>query len=300
MKNIQQLSSQFAIENQLSFEQHDSGFVMLVINNDHAQAKVSLYGAHVLAFKPHDQDEDLFFCSNKAIFNDGIAIRAGIPICWPWFGADKSGRDLAAHGFARNINWQVSATESLADGSTKIVLELNDTEDSRAVWPHAFNLQLELVIGQNLDIKLTTHNTGDSEFTISQALHSYFNASDIEKIEVVGLSGVHYLDKLRDFASFQQSGEITISQEVDRVYIDAPKQLIVKDAGFDRTLTITNSGSQTAVVWNPWIESSQGMADMQDNGYRRFICVETANTANDCITLSAGESHSTATRYSLT
>ena len=45
------------------------------------------------------------------------------------------------------------------------------------------------------------------------------------------------------------------------------------------------------VVWNPWVEKSKRMTDMEDNGYKNMLCVETANALNDTQKLAPDEEH---------
>jgi glucose-6-phosphate 1-epimerase len=80
---------------------------------------------------------------------------------------------------------------------------------------------------------------------------------------------------------------VAIAAEVDRIYTGVPSQLVIQDAALDRRIRITSTGNQTAVVWNPWAEISTKMADLDDQDYTRFLCVETTNAAEDVITVPA-------------
>jgi glucose-6-phosphate 1-epimerase len=41
-------------------------------------------------------------------------------------------------------------------------------------------------------------------------------------------------------------------------------------------------------VWNPWVEIAHSMADLGDEDYRRMLCVETTNAADDVVHLAPG------------
>jgi len=299
MQNQAELNQQFSIEDQLQFSQEVDGFIMVDISNQYAKARVSTYAGQVISFVAHDTTEDLLFLSDKVVYEDGKAIRGGTPICWPWFGDDTSGYGRPSHGFVRNQPWTVIASQSLSDGRTSITLGLSDSEGSLTVWPYKFKLELEVIVGQTLEVKLTTTNTGSKAFTISQALHTYFNISDVDNIKVSGLDGKNYLDKLEGFKSKVQTGDVALSEETDRVFQDSPEEVFMSDSGFSRTIKIASSGSKTTVIWNPWSTSVTKIADLDESSYRNFVCVETANAADDMVTIAAGKSHTMTALYEI-
>ena len=217
MQNIDTLNEQFGIKGQLQFIE-DSGFVMVDINNTSAKARISTYGGQVISYQPHTQQNDLIFLSENAVYQTGKVIRGGAPICWPWFGDDTSGYGRPSHGFMRNQQWQVIGSNADSDGATTILLGASSSDETKAIWPYEFKLILEIRVGQSLDLKLTTHNTGNEEFAITQAFHTYFKISDVDNIVIEGLDTKEYLDKLKGFKLKKQSGDITISKEVDRIY----------------------------------------------------------------------------------
>lgn len=291
--------SQYEIDGELQFIEIEHGFVYAEINNARAHATVSTYSGQLLSYRPKDQQEDLLFVSDKAYYQQGKAIKGGIPVCWPWFGPDPENRGRPAHGFVRNRQWQVSGSESLADGSTKIILSITDNEATRALWPHPFRLDIEITVGDTLRVELVTHNTGKHSITISQALHSYFRVGDITRASVLGLDGINYLDKASDSARKTQSGPLTISSEVDRIYTDTSGELSIDDAALERKITITSSGCSTTVVWNPWVEIAASMADLDDDDYLQMLCVETANAGPETVTIAAGDCYRLTAEYSI-
>ena len=291
--------SQYEIDGELQFIEIEHGFVYAEINNARAHATVSTYSGQLLSYRPKDQQEDLLFVSDKAYYEAGKAIKGGIPVCWPWFGPDPENRGRPAHGFVRNRQWQVSGSESLADGSTKIILGITDNEATRALWPHPFRLDIEITVGDTLRVELVTHNTGKHSITISQALHSYFRVGDITRASVLGLDGINYLDKASDSARKTQSGPLTISSEVDRIYTDTSGDLTIDDASLERKISIASSGCSTTVVWNPWIEIAASMADLDDDDYLQMLCVETANAGPETVTIAAGDCYRLTAEYSI-
>lgn len=299
MQNQAELNQQFGIKEQLQFNLEVEGFVMVDISNQYANARISTYAGQIVSFQPNNTKEDVLFLSDKVQYVDGKTIRGGTPICWPWFGDDTSGFGRPSHGFVRNQPWTVLASHAFADGRTSITLGITDTEGSRAVWPYTFRLELEVIVGKKLEVKLTTKNTDSREFNISQALHTYFNISDVDNISISGLDSKNYLDKLDDFNSKLQSSDVVISEETDRIYQNAPEYVILNDSGFDRAINITSSGSQTTVIWNPWSTAVTRIADLDDSSYRNFVCVETANAADDTVTIQAGSEHTITAIYEI-
>ena len=293
----QTLNTEFSIPDHLRFETNASGIVMAVIENQYAKVVISTYGSHIVSYLPKGETEDVFYLSEQAIFGEGKAIRGGIPICWPWFSDDKSGLGRQAHGFARNVQWQVLATQAGDDGSTAIKLGLKQTESSLALWPHSFELVFDIVVGEALTVNLTTKNVGQQPIIINQALHTYFKTSDIEDIEIQGLNDVTYLNKLTAFSASKQQGDITVKGEIDRVYIDVPKTVTLIDKGYGRDITISGQGSNSTVVWNPGPETIKPFSDLPNSAYQAFICIETANALDDIVTIAAGESQCLTASY---
>jgi glucose-6-phosphate 1-epimerase len=188
----------------------------------------------------------------------------------------------------RNRHWNVTATESLPDGSTRVQLGLHDTDETREIWPHPFKLSIEITVGDTLKVALITHNSGSENIRISQALHTYFNIGDISKVQVLGLEGSEYLDKLEGFAQKTQSGPIIIDGEVDRIYKGVTSEVVIDDAALGRRIRIASSGSSTVVVWNPWLDIARSMGDLNDDDYKRMLCVETANAGPETVEIAAG------------
>jgi len=256
---------------------------MLEIDNGQATARVSVYAGQVLSFKLEGVEDDLLFLGGKAYFETGKAIKGGVPICWPWFGPDPEGEGRAAHGFVRSWRWTLISTKALADGSTEVRLGIADDADTRAIWPQTFNLFQVITVGATLKLELITLNAGDVPFSITQGFHSYFRVGDISQTRVHGLDGVRYIDKLADSARKIQHGEVLIDGEVDRVYEGVDGDLFIDDAANGRRIRIRGSNSSTCVVWNPWIETARSMADLDDDDYQRFVCVETLNAGSEVI-----------------
>lgn len=297
---LQQLNTNFGIAPVLEFDSGVNGLPMIKIETPQASAVVSLYGAQLLSFQPKGVKNDLLFLSEKANYKIGEAIRGGVPICWPWFSREKPKPHLPNHGFARIAMWHVAAT-SQQDDIVQLRLILKDDAKTREMWNHTFKLTLDITIGEQLSLRLTTENTGSTSFQFSQAMHTYFAVSDIQKISLVGLEGANYIDTVGgENKVYQQSGAIQISSELDRIYTDFSDEMKLQDKAFVRAVNIKSSGSKTTVVWNPWHALSSKIQDLNDDAYRQFICVETVNTGEDVVTLLPAKIHTMSATYKIT
>lgn len=268
------------------------------VSNRYAQASIALQGAHLFHWQP-EGEQPVIWLSEDARFAAGQSIRGGIPVCWPWFGAHATEKTYPAHGFVRRLPWTVTETQVLADERILLVLQFVHTNETRRWWPYPCELSLRMTIGTTLELELITKNTGNTSMTIGEALHSYFVVSDIQKMFIQGLEGHTYIDALDDSQRKQQSGSITIDQEVDRIYLDAPADCVINDPGLQRRIRISKQGSHSTVVWNPWIDKSARMGDMGANGYLSMVCVESTNAVDDVITIEAGAEHCLSVCYEL-
>jgi glucose-6-phosphate 1-epimerase len=287
-KTIERLDADYGIRERIRFLEGAGGLPFIEMTAAGARALVSVHGGQVLSYRPVREPEQVLFLSSKAHYQPGKAIRGGAPVCWPWFGPDPEDLGRPAHGIARNRLWSVSATEATPDGRAAVRLRLSDSEETRAIWPHAFDLALDVTVGEELRLELSTRNTGDGPFSITQALHTYFRVGDIEAVQVWGLEDTEYLDKLDTGTRKSQIGPVIFAEQVDRIYMRVPRQLVIEDHAWGRRIRILSAGSRTAVVWNPWERACARMPDLADQDYRRFVCVESTNVADDRVQVAPG------------
>lgn len=297
--NTSELNEKFSLSGILDISEKHSNFPFININNQHASAVISLYGGQVLSYKRNAHAE-LLFLSDKAFYEAGKAIKGGVPICWPWFGADPEGKGRPAHGFARNTLWQLESTEQLSNGDTKVVIIIESGEQTKSLFAYDFKLSLTVIVGETLKLELTTKNLGQQAFNITQAMHTYLSVKDIGDVSVEGLDKKAYLDKAKSNTGDEnkvQAGDILINGEVDRVYLDVPGQLMLKQKAASHNVTIKSKNNKTAVVWNPWQALCEQSADLKADDYRRFVCVETANAVSDVIDVMPGKTFSLLAEY---
>ena len=287
---IDTLNRRFGIPDHLHFSEGPSAFVLAEINNIHARATLCLQGAQVLTFQPMSH-EPVLYVSKVARYVPGKSVRGGIPVCWPWFGPHATDAQKPAHGIARSSLWHVVETRALNDGATLIVLELTPTAEHRALWPYNASVQLHVSVGLTLTVELVTRNESAQPIQISEALHTYFQVSDIESVKVSGLQRCTYVDKVTGGAPAIQQQPITIHGETDRVYLNTAAECVIHDPGLRRRIHVAKTGSRSTVVWNPWSEKALKLGDMGDDGFRSMLCVESANALDDTVSVAARAEH---------
>lgn len=96
-------------------------------------------------------------------------------------------------------------------------------------------------------------------------------------MEISGLASAPYFDKV-DTANPHKTqpaepATVTITGETDRVYTPAG-DVTVAEGGVPR-YRVTRDNLGNVVVWNPWAEKAQSIADFAPkDGFRHMLCVE--------------------------
>lgn len=262
-----------------------------------AEAHIYLHGAQVAHFAPAGQ-QPVLFMSAQSWFKGGKAMRGGVPIIFPWFGPRPSHPDAPAHGFARTRSWTAESIRQQPDGSVEVALCLEPDAQTRAIWgePHDWFLRYRITVGAALTLQLEIENRGEQPFQCEEALHTYFKVSDVGAITVCGLEGAEYLDKADGMARKVQGNEpIRFTQETVRIYVNTGAACAIEDPGLHRRIVVEKTGSESTIVWNPWIEQAQAFADFGDDEWRGMVCVETGNVAENSLEIAPGQKRVTQT-----
>ena len=275
------------------------GLDALLVDTPLATAAVSLFGGQLLSFVPRGQQDVFWLSPLRAPLP--TPIRGGTPVCWPYFGRQGQGNDVPAHGFVRSLPWQLVAGRREADGSVVLELEPPPLQDL------ALRLRMQLRIGDTLEQRLTTTNTGTQAVRFSEALHNYFRVADVEQVRIEGLAGRVFHDKNDGGNRHQQHGHWSLHDprdpgRSDRLFpgvgvatstqadADTSARFLLVDPGMGRRIGLEMRNGNTAVVWNPGAEAAARMADV-DAHWREFVCLEAANAGPDLVELAPGASH---------
>jgi glucose-6-phosphate 1-epimerase len=261
---------------------------IIIKDKTNASIEVYLNGAQITSYK-NSKGKELLYLSSKAIFQQSKSIRGGIPICWPQFGPGE----LPQHGFARNQLWNIKDS-IIKDNYISIILSLENNEETKKQWDHCFYLEytINLFNGNDeklsLELKVINKNENKS-FSFTGALHNYFRILDCRKITIHGLKNLSYIDKVNQgIKCNEEKDEVIILGETDRVYLNSPDVIIIKDILDNSIIELKKNSFIDCVLWNPWIEKSKQISDLGENEWINYICVESALVSSP-ITLKPGE-----------
>jgi glucose-6-phosphate 1-epimerase len=259
------------------------------ITSSLCDGEIYLHGAQVTSWKPAGADEVLFL-SSKSRWEEGQAIRGGIPICFPWFRAKVDDRQAPAHGLVRTKTWQLA---SITEHESGVVVSMFTESDAVTMrwWPGKFRLTLRATFGSELTLELVCTNTGTSPLRFEEALHTYNRVANVQDVRLQGLDTVRFLDNTDSNREKTQQGEVAIVTTTDNAYLNSQSAVDLLDADMRRRIRLRKEGSFTTVVWNPWREGASGLRDLGDGEWTKFVCVEASNILGFAVNLAPGQEH---------
>jgi glucose-6-phosphate 1-epimerase len=100
------------------------------------------------------------------------------------------------------------------------------------------------------------------------------------------------------YARQVEHNALTFDGEFDRVFINHSSDCLVHDTGYNRTIHVQKSGSDTTVVWSPGAEKAEQMGDMGTaDEWRKMVCVETTNALENMVVINPGRTHVISAEY---
>jgi glucose-6-phosphate 1-epimerase len=283
------LNTRFAIPGVARIVAGNGGLPKVEITSAQASADIYLHGAQVTSWRPAGSEE-VIFVSGQSRWEDGRAIRGGVPVCFPWFRAKADDAKAPSHGFVRTKTWELI---SIAQEGETVVAALATASDeaTRRWWPYDFRLVHRITVGAELQMELIMKNTGSVPLKFEEALHTYHRVGDARLMSVAGLDGVTYLDNMDGNSEKVQSGDVTLSRGTDNAYLNTQGAAEVIDPVLRRRIRTGKTGSNTTVVWNPWQEGAKALADLGDDEWQAMACVEASNILANAVSLEPGEEH---------
>jgi glucose-6-phosphate 1-epimerase len=295
--SIEELNQRCGIPGAAQITAGNGGLPRIVVNTPNTTAEIYLHGAHLTSWHPAGAAE-VIFLSGHSKWQEGEAIRGGIPVCFPWFRNKLDNPKAPSHGFARTKTWQLDSIKLEGD---VVVVSLSTASEAstRAWWPYDFRLTHRLEIGKQLVQELVMTNSGSTPLTFEEALHTYYRVGAADKVHIVGLDGVSYNDNTDDNRKKEQKGDIVFTAQTDRAYLDTQHAVEIVDPVLKRRIQLTKESSRSTVVWNPWSTGAKTLADLGDEGWRTMACVEAANMREYSVSLGPGEQHRMRTTIAL-
>jgi galactose mutarotase-like enzyme len=235
--------------------------------------------------------QDYFFMDWDRYQDPKNSIRGGNPILFPICGnlpentyqLDGTTYTLNQHGFARNMVWAVTATNT--DGAASITLTLSSTPETLVSYPFDFEVAYTYVLkGNTLTIDQQYTNKSDRPMPFSAGFHPYFAVGDKSKLSFdipaseswgkTATSGTPFFNTF----NFEQD-------EIDLAFGDLTRSVaIVSDLATQKRLVINSPEFSTLVFW-----TLKGLD---------FYCLEpwsaprnALNTGKHMITIAPNESH---------
>jgi glucose-6-phosphate 1-epimerase len=248
---------------------------LVLTASDGAQMGFVKQGAHLCSWIPAGGTQQLFL-SQSSEFCEGAAIRGGVPIVFPQFSGFGV---LPKHGFARTADWELLRSGQTEQGAAQAVFTLQENIARLHIWPHVFHCQFTATaLANSLQLVFEVNNTGDTAFSFTTALHTYFRVDDIAQTQIYGLGGLAYRDTVSGQSDcVQEDTVLRVEGEIDRIYTDVNQAILIQQA--QQVCEIQQSGFADAVVWNPGAEKGAQLSDLEVDGYQRMVCVEAANIA---------------------
>ena len=284
-----ELNQKFGLPGIAEIIEGESSLPKIRVTTPAATAEIYLHGAQVTSWVPA-HSSDVLFLSKQSHWQEGKAIRGGIPICYPWFRSKAGDPDAPSHGVVRTTAWQIESIKQQAH-IVVISLIITASDTTRKFWPHDFRLEHRITVGSELKLELITRNTGPRSFKIEEALHTYFRVGDVEKASVSGLDGTVYFDNINNNTENTQHGDLTMASPTDNAYIDTHTTLAVTDPVLKRKLITEKTNSATTITWNPWQQGAASLSDLGDEEWREMICVEASNILSSAVDVAPAAEH---------
>ena len=295
--NLNELNRRFGIPGIARVSEGDGGLLRVDITTPLAQGEMYLHGAHVTCWRPAGGEEVLFL-SSKSRWEEGQAIRGGIPVCFPWFRGKADDPHAPAHGFVRTRSWQLySIVEN--NGAVAVTMFIESDEQTRHWWPAEFRLAHRVTFASELKLELVCINTGKTPFRFEEALHTYNRVSDIGKVRLQCLDATSFLDNTDSNKQKTQLGDVVIASRTDNAFIDTEAATDLVDPGLQRRIRLKKTNSSTTVVWNPWQEGARSLRDLGDGEWKQFLCVEASNIMGAAVTVAPAQEHTLSTVLSV-
>ena len=211
-------------------------------------------------------------------------------MCFPWFRGKRGDPQAPAHGFVRTKAWQIESIEQ-GGGAVTVSMFTESDEQTKKWWPADFRLLHRATFGRELSLELAVTNTGTASLCFEEALHAYYRVGNIEMTRAQIPDALHYFEGTDLKHKKIQLGDILITSETDRLYLNTKDAIELEDPLLHRRICVTKENSRTTVVWNPWEQKAHSLSDLAAEEWKEMICIEPCNVSDFAVDLAPGQQH---------
>lgn len=267
-------------------------------------AVADAYGARVTSWRPAGCGEVFAMALGRERWRAGEQVHGGVPLYWPWF-VFEGPEGCRIHGVTPYATWRIK--ELTGD---RVVFELDDTEETRRVWPHSFHAELEYSLLRTLRATFRVTNTDAAPYECTEGFHPYLRVGDVGRCTLTGTDGARYFwkgeaekgDRRRWKGDFPCRLVATgkpgyVFEEKDAA---GRHDHLLVDPALGRAVRVSYEGSIKLVLWNSGPDFAPfGGSDAPDF-WRRFVCVEGATLYRDrAYTLAPGQTHTLVAEFAV-
>lgn len=237
--------------------------IIVLDRGDYTSCTVNLLGATVTSWRIKNQE--MIFISRQSHFTGLSHIRGGIQFVFPVVGAWAFGPN---YGFARDLPWTVEeGPEKMESGDVYALVSLTDNPYTRAIWGFNFKLYYKIILYETkIHFNIGVENRSPTypvEFKIMQ--HSLMRVPNVTKCEIDGFKYCKYKDNVNNEMGVEDRDKVTISGYTNRMYIQAPNEVLVMNTVGGGALKIIKKRTREVILWNPWVENSKKISDLGCN-----------------------------------
>lgn len=233
------------------------------LKTDKALCRVDLDGARVLSLRVNGSE--LLWNDTPPQTTAPDWAHGGIPLCWPNFGMEKSGR---IHGSAWRKAFELKKwSESPSRSEMVLALKEGDVQ-----------LEYVIVLTDALTLEMKTHNAGTATTPFSCGFHPYFLVGERDRCRVDGTNGLSFEDdpSVLNPAKGVSSGRIELTSAIDRIFAfptRSARAFTLFDRARSRVIRVGCEGATHMNVWNPGA-GKRCPGKIPGDEWRRFACVE--------------------------
>uniref|UniRef100_A0AAV1USN0 glucose-6-phosphate 1-epimerase n=1 Tax=Peronospora matthiolae TaxID=2874970 RepID=A0AAV1USN0_9STRA len=253
-------------------------------------AKMSTHGATVFSFSPaYDPYGDVLVMSNDSVYDGIKPLSGGITVVFPNRDVSKD-YPVPELGFARVSKWTLENVDLTSDKNSysSAMFRLESSENTRRMWPFDFRLVYEVRLYSTcLETELTVMNIGSKGMVFQALLNNHFYVNDVRNngVEVSGLQGVEYFDRVTGKTQNDMRESFGIMSRVDNLYKDVKNDVTatIKGAGYTKKVVVEKSAllhtgtvppvplSTDCVVSNPWNKDTK--SDFSNEEYIHLVAI---------------------------